>query len=155
MTATPACVELRVARCGARERSARSSGLPSGSGPLRSAASRAGLQGGSSPRDWPGGRGPASSGEDEAIPLAADGLDPQRLARIRLDLAAQLRDVDLARPPGTDVRAVPQRLHDHRAGYRPSRLLGEEDEEAKLGRRQARFRTAHHEASPADVDTDV
>src|SRR4051812_43429675 len=103
MTATPACVELRAFSCrGARERSARSSGLPSGSGPLRQASSRAELQGTSLRRDWRGGSGPASSGEDEAIPLAADGLDPQRLARIRLDLAAQLRDVDLARPPSTD-----------------------------------------------------
>src|ERR1044072_3633319 len=62
--------------------------------------------------------------------------DPLRIARIELDLPAQVRNVDVTRTLVADVRALPEMLHDLPAAEDSLRLLGKEQQQPELRARQ-------------------
>src|SRR4051812_41667222 len=96
-----------------------------------------------------------SSGEDEPIPLPADGLDSCRQVRVALDLRAELRDVNLAGPAAADMRAVPERLHDRGPADHATWLICEQNEEPELGGRQPHVLARDEDASAVEIDADV
>src|SRR6476619_7474797 len=96
-----------------------------------------------------------SSREDEPIALSADRFDSRGLMRVALDLRAQLRDMDLTRPSAADVGAVPERFHDRPPAHDTARLIGEQHEQAKLGRGQPDILACDEDAPTVEVDADV
>src|SRR4051794_2040861 len=96
-----------------------------------------------------------SSGEDESIPLPADCFDSCGQVRVGLDLRAQLRDVNLARPAAADMRAVPERLHDRGPADDATWLICEQNEEPELGGRQPHVLARDEDASAVEIDADV
>src|SRR3954449_13606368 len=76
------------------------------------------------------------SHRDELVADAANGHELLGPLRVALDLAAQVRHVDVARALVADVRAVPQVLHHLAAREDLLGLAGEEREQLELRRRE-------------------
>src|SRR2546429_135304 len=74
---------------------------------------------------------------EELVADPAHGDEPSRPARRLLDLAPEVRDVDVARALVADVRAVPEVLHDLAPAVDALGLLREEREQAELRGGQA------------------
>src|SRR5919109_3286944 len=72
----------------------------------------------------------------EAVPDAAHREDELRLARILLELLAQVADVDVDRARLTVVGAAPERLEQHPARVDPARVRRERPEELELDVRE-------------------
>src|SRR5204863_8253305 len=72
----------------------------------------------------------------ELVAAAPDRHDPLGPSRVALDLAADVRDVQVAGSLVADVRAVPEVAHDLAAREDPLRLAGEQREQLQLERAQ-------------------
>src|SRR6478736_6526400 len=72
----------------------------------------------------------------ELVTDAADGHQSFRPGRVALELAADVRDMQVARALATDKRAVPEMAHDLTPREDPLRLAGEQGEQFELERRE-------------------
>src|SRR5205085_11539105 len=72
----------------------------------------------------------------QRVARTADGEQALRVPRVVLELAPEVRDVDVGRPLVADVRALPEVLHDLAAAVDPLRLLREEGQQPELRARQ-------------------
>src|SRR5215207_593300 len=89
---------------------------------------------------------------DELVADPADGQDPLRLVRRLLDLAPEVRDVDVARTLVADVRALPEMLHDLAPAVGALRLLGEQRQQPELRGRQLDFAASERDLVPGQVE---
>src|SRR6266542_1842700 len=94
-------------------------------------------------------------GRKEGVADPPDRYEPIRVARIELDLPAQVRDVDVAGPLVADVGALPQVLHDLPPAEDPLRLFREEHEQPELGARQVDELAGDRDPVSGEVDPDV
>src|SRR4051794_4981567 len=72
----------------------------------------------------------------EAVADTTDGEDQLRLARIALELLAQVADVDVDRARLAVVRASPEPLEQHLPRVHPARVRGEYPQELELDVRE-------------------
>src|SRR5262245_27964327 len=92
------------------------------------------------------------SHSDKLVANPTHRHDPLRIGGIGLDLAPEVGDVDVARALISDVRAVPEVLHDLLPAEHALRFRGEEIQETELRRRQVDLLVLDAHAMPNRIE---